>query len=139
MTKAVVLSRDFVHADDVMPVEGTATSWIAPSVYDIPTEVVVGPSGADGAVLQFVYPDSEEATAAETPLDDRVDVPVGTRRGRHSGKLMYLHLPPTCQTIRGVADRLRTAAGRQKRKNQELNFILLSNILRKKSTELQPA
>ena len=133
MTRPIVLTDEFLNSADIMPVEGDPTDYITPAVYDIPKEVDVS-AGGEQVVFRFVYPDREEPAEAETPLDDEPDIFV--RRGRFSGKLMALRAPSMNGLLPAVADRLRTVAPRQKRKNQQLNFLLLSNILRKKQAEL---
>lgn len=135
MNKGIVLTPEFLDSADIMPVEGSATDYTKPSVYDIPTEVDVSAEPSGEVVFRFVYPDREE-TAAEIPLDDTPDIFV--KRGRYSGKLMTLRVPEGRKRFLTVVERLKSSAGRQKRKNQELNFLLLSNIIRRKQSELQP-
>jgi hypothetical protein len=139
MRRGFLLSHEFLHADDVMPFEGDETDYISPSVFDIPREVDLDTSAAGDVQLRFVYPDREEADPKEVLLDERVGVPIYIKRGRYSGKLMALRLSDGAAHLRTVAERLRNVAPLQKRKNQELNFLLVSNILRKKQDELQPA
>ena len=103
-------------------------------MYDIPREVKLSTTDEEEAVIRFVYPDREEAAETETLLDDNPDTLV--RRGRYSGKLMALRTRPVKNFVPTLAERLKIVAPRQKRKNQELNFLLLSNILRKKQDEL---
>lgn len=134
MSKGFILTPEFLNAEDVMPVEGDRTDYTKPSVYDIPTEVDVSDESAGEVVFRFAYPDREEPAEAESPLDETPDVFV--RRGRYSGKLMTLRASPKRELVSSLAERLRTVAPRQKRKNQQLNFMLLSNILRKKQDEL---
>ncbi|MBA4063094.1 MAG: hypothetical protein C0501_05170 [Isosphaera sp.] len=137
MSKGILLTQDFLHASDVMPVQGDPTDFISPSVYDIPREVGVSEPEGGYVVFRFVYPDREEAGDAETPLDEGSDILL--RRGRYSGKIMTLRAPAGRVRTPAVVERLKRAAPRQARKNQELNFLLLSNILREKQAELQPA
>lgn len=134
MIKAVPLSYEFLHDTEVMPTEGTPTDWIAPAVFDIPTKVYVSTGDRGDVVLRFVYPDHEEA-GPEAPLGGNTDIV--TMAGRHSGKLIAARFP--AGHLPGVADQLTTLAGRQSRKYLALNYRLLSNILRKKQAELQPA
>jgi hypothetical protein len=135
MNKGIILTDEFLDATDVMPVEGDATDYTSPAVYDIPREVKISTNAGGESVIRFVYPDREEATEIETLLDEQSDVFI--KRGRYSGKLMTLRLPTRGGAVPAVAERLRLIAPHQKRKNQELNFLLLSNILRKKQDELQ--
>jgi len=137
MNKGIILTPEFLHAKDVMPVVGDPTDYISPSVFDIPNEVDVLASNSGDVVLRFVYPDREEASDEESLLGDDPDILV--KRGRHSGKVMSLRVRKATNAVPAAAERLKVVAPFQKRKNQELNFLLVSNILRKKQDELQLA
>jgi hypothetical protein len=135
VNKGIILTNEFLDAPDVMPVEGNATDYTKPSVFDIPKEVDVSATEPGEVVIRFVYPDREEASDAETPLDEDKNVLV--KRGRYSGKVMALRIRDGKTVVPTLSVRLKARAPFQKRKNQQLNFLLLSNILRKKQGELQ--
>jgi hypothetical protein len=139
MNKEIYLDNVFLYAKDVMPFQGDEHNYLYPSPYDIPREVDLTTSEGDELIIRFVYNDREEAGPDETALDERTEAPIRVKRGRYSGKLMSLRVPTSKDVVPAVAERLKVVAPRQKRKNQELNFLLLSNILRKKKDELQPA
>jgi hypothetical protein len=137
MNKGVYLPEEFLYSEDVLPVQKHGTATIQPSGYDIPDWVYVN-SGDKELSLLFEYRDSEVAGPEETVLDESVELPIHVTRGQYSGKLMTLRVPLAKDVVPMVAERLKLVAPHQKRKNQELNFLLLSNILRKKQDELQP-
>jgi hypothetical protein len=110
MNKFVYLEDEFLYTDDVMPSEGTETDRTSPSVFDIPRSVTLSDGPGGELLLQFVYTDSE--------------------------KLMTLRVRGGAAAVPAVSARIRALAPVQKRKNQELNFLLLSNILDKKRAEL---
>lgn len=134
MKKQVYFDEEFLEADGMIPVEGTATDVTKPSVFDIPRSVALSDGPGGELLLRFVYVDSEPPTETEAPLETASDVLV--TRGRHSGKLMSLRVRGGAAAVPAVSARIRALAPVQKRKNQELNFLLLSNILDKKRAEL---
>ena len=134
MNKWVHLDEDFLYADDVMPSEGTETDRTSPSGYDIPQSVALSEGSGGEVLLRFVYTESEKPTETEAPLEAESDVLV--TRGRFSGKLMTVRVRGGAAAVPAVSARIRALAPVQKRKNQELNFLLLSNILDKKRAEL---
>ncbi|MCI0704732.1 MAG: hypothetical protein L0241_27055 [Planctomycetia bacterium] len=137
MTKNVFLPEDFLFSEDVLPVQGDPTSYTWVSPYDMPDWVKMSSSDKELSLV-FQYRDREVAGPEETALDESTELPIHVTRGQYSGKLMTLRVPLAKDVVSMVAERLKLVAPHQKRKNQELNFLLLSNILRKKQDEFQP-
>lgn len=135
--KRVFLEQEFLFSKEVFPFQGSAKNYTYPAPGDVPDEIDLSPTKGGELALRFIYGDREEAGEEETALDAQTEFPIHVKLGRYSGKLMSLRTSAGTEVVPAIAERLRTAAPFQKQKNQELNFLLLSNILREKQGELQ--
>lgn len=135
--KRVVLDRNFLFSKEVMPFQGNDKSNTSPAPDDIPQQIDIAPTAFGEVAMQFIYGDREEADAEESILDSEALLPIHVKRGMYSGKIMSLRVPGGKEGVPALVENLRMAAPRQKRKNQELNFLLLSNILQEKQGEIQ--
>src|SRR5437016_6208429 len=105
---------------------------VTPSGFDMPETVSTSANASGEVEMIFEYSDEEPASPQEI-MGAAADGPLTLVRGKHSGKILRLRVPPgpdhTPVAPEVLADRLNRLAADLKRVNQRLNFRLIANIL----------